>query len=380
MKTRKIILIAILLLVFSLACEQPINVTEMLSPVRESLSEFFELLGLMGSTDDGEAGKSEEATAIPTEAPVEVAATSTLEATLTLVPTADPDLKPTEAVVETSETEFVGEPEGRIIYTCQVDQTIGHDQICMVNADGSGFTQLTNNLDYQHLYPSWAPDGESFVFSASYSGTFKIYEMDLEGNMELVGNIEGELYSPMISPDGSQIAFVRHISETEQYISIMDRDGSNVQDVTSYYDAQDPVWSPDGSKILFSSLQDYKDQIYFMNTDGTNIQAVEDLSGIRGRSDWSVDFAIVTYSGERDAQNREIVLLDLGGTARALTDGGDNLSPSFSPDGQWITFMSYRDNYWEPDGCEIYIMRKDGADIRRLTENNYCDYQPRWGK
>jgi hypothetical protein len=30
-------------------------------------------------------------------------------------------------------------------------------------------------------------------------------------------------------------------------------------------------------------------------------------------------------------------------------------------------------------GSEIYIKRVDGTDLRRLTENGFCDYQPRWG-
>ena len=116
-----------------------------------------------------------------------------------------------------------------------------------------------------------------------------------------------------------------------------------------------------------------------MNAGGTTIQKVDELSGLDGRPDWSVDYTIATYSGTKDAHDREIVLMEVGKTPETITNGGDNLSPSFSPDGQWITFMSYRDHYWESDGCEIYIMRKDGTDIRRLTNNTYCDYQPRWG-
>ena len=30
-------------------------------------------------------------------------------------------------------------------------------------------------------------------------------------------------------------------------------------------------------------------------------------------------------------------------------------------------------------GCEIYVIRTDGTELRRLTNNEYCDYQPRWG-
>ncbi len=51
---------------------------------------------------------------------------------------------------------------------------------------------------------------------------------------------------------------------------------------------------------------------------------------------------------------------------------------ALSPDGQWIVFTSYMDNYGEDDGCEIYTMRIDGSQINRLTNNGYCDWQPRW--
>ena len=53
--------------------------------------------------------------------------------------------------------------------------------------------------------------------------------------------------------------------------------------------------------------------------------------------------------------------------------------PHFSPDGKWIVFTAYFDHYGDDHGCEIYIIRIDGTDLRRLTDNNYCDYQPRWG-
>ena len=369
MKTRKIISITMLLLGISLAACQPVNLTAIYDPVRENLGEFFELLGLMTASNQ-ETGKGGE---ILIATPEIVAEDTALEA-------ADADDVMLEKDSAMDAENALAEPDGRIIYTCQVSNVPGQDQICMVNADGSGFTQLTNDTARQHLYPSWAPDGESFVFSGSSDDGFKIFEMDMDGNSHIVGDIEGELYAPMISPDGARIVFVRHISEIDHYISVMDRDGSNLLDLTDYYDAQDPVWSPEGSLILFSSLQEASEQLYYMNADGTDIRKVAELNGMRGRSDWALDLAIATYSGEKEAHDREIVLLELGSEALTFTDGGDNLSPSFSPDGQWIAFMAYRDHFWESDGCEIYIMRRDGSDIRRLTNNAYCDYQPRWSR
>jgi Tol biopolymer transport system component len=53
---------------------------------------------------------------------------------------------------------------------------------------------------------------------------------------------------------------------------------------------------------------------------------------------------------------------------------------SLSPDGNWIAYTAYT-NVAAKDqaSCEIFIMRVDGTDVRQLTDNNYCDYQPRWG-
>lgn len=362
MKKEKIITVFILLLIFSLACSEPINLSTWLAPSREALREIFTLMGAVTPSAQ-EALKAEDSAQTPA---VAVAAP---------VGTVTPDALQTQ-----TDTAAALEPGGRIIFTCQVDKTSGHDQICMVNADGSGYTQLTDDLEIQHLYPSWAPEGESFVFSGNQDGASKIYEMDLNGNLRIVGDIEGELYAPMISPDGKKIVFQRYLNPEEQYISVMNRDGSALMDLVEYYAVKDPVWSADGKQILFTASEEGTAEIYTMNSSGVVVQKVVGLSGLSGRPDWSSQWAIATYSGSRDAHNREIILMELGGSALTLTDSGDNLSPSFSPDGEWIAFTSYRDNFWDANGCEIYIMRKDGTDIRRLTENDYCDYQPRWDK
>ena len=70
-----------------------------------------------------------------------------------------------------------------------------------------------------------------------------------------------------------------------------------------------------------------------------------------------------------------------GSSLHQVSEPGNNSQgESFSPDGEWIAFSAYTDvANRNASSCEIYIMRSDGSDVRRLTENGYCDYQPRWG-
>lgn len=70
-----------------------------------------------------------------------------------------------------------------------------------------------------------------------------------------------------------------------------------------------------------------------------------------------------------------------GKDLRQISKGNNSQGASLSPDGKWVTFTAYTNVInQDQNSCEIFIMRLDGTDIRQLTNNNYCDYQPRWGQ
>lgn len=272
-------------------------------------------------------------------------------------------------------------PTGQIVFTCQLYKYQSSDQICIMNADGTGYRRLTTDNGVRHFYPSLSPDGRRVLYSAfRESNVYEIYSYNLsDGDVDRLTNRIGVLTAPEYSPNGEMIAFTRWAANSDRYqITLMERNGNDPNNIPRI-EGWDPTWSPDGKQILFASARNGPVQLFAVRTDGKNLQQISSLPAIRGRSDWSVLGQIVTYSGE--SWHRELYIMNADGSeSRQLTPkGGNSQGPSFSPDGRWVAFTAYFDKYDDIHGCEIYIIRTDGTDLRRLTNNEYCDYQPRWG-
>jgi TolB protein len=276
----------------------------------------------------------------------------------------------------------VNPPTGKIVFTCQVFKVTAADQICIINADGTGFRRLSADDNRQHYYPSLAPDGKSVIYAEfTEKNYFDVFEMNLaKGNVTQLTDKIGNINAPEISPDGKKIIFKRWNANLNMDVMYtMDRNGGNVARF-SRIGGWDPTWSPDGQSVLFASNADGPVQLYSSFLNDRNLHRVSNLPAMGGRSDWSPDgLSIVAYAGEAWRHEVYIMNVDGSGTRVLSPEGGNAQGPSFSPDGKWVAFTAYYDHDGDDNGCEIYILRVDGTDLRRLTDNDYCDYQPRWG-
>jgi Tol biopolymer transport system component len=306
---------------------------------------------------------------------------ATLQASIaiTVVTSATPEAsQPTSTPSVPTE---IGLRAGQIVFTCQLYYYQSSEQICIMNADGSGYRRLTGENGVRHFYPSLSPDGKSVVYSQyREDNVYEIYEISLaDGSIRRLTDRLGALTGPEISPDGKSIVFMRWTPSSDQdQIWLMDRDGSQLHQLIPGT-GWDPTWSPDGSQVLFASDRDGSIQLYRVSLDGSGLQRISSLPAIRGRSDWSSQGWVATYSG--DAWHREVYLMRSDGSElhQVSPPGGNSQGPTFSPDGMWIAFTAYFDKPNDINGCEIYVTRVDGTGLLRLTNNDYCDYQPRWG-
>src|SRR6266581_3526303 len=97
----------------------------------------------------------------------------------------------------------------------------------------------------------------AIIFHSDRAGTFDIFVMNADGSgVTQLTNTTGQDFDPFWSPDGRRIAFVSNRNGNDD-VFIMNADGSGVVQLTDNPAVDDPTaWSPDGKQILFRSDRD----------------------------------------------------------------------------------------------------------------------------
>jgi Tol biopolymer transport system component/regulator of sirC expression with transglutaminase-like and TPR domain len=197
---------------------------------------------------------------------------------------------------------------------------------------------------------------------------------------ELVGGISPTVTpSPPVPtpPPQGKIAFVSRRDGNEE-IYVMKADGSDQTRLTDHpFGDWRPAWSPDGRKIVFTSIRedDIANQIYVMAADGSNVVKLSNNLGDDRDPAWALDGTRIAFVSRRDGNPEIYVMNESGGNQTRLTENAaDDLHPSWSPDGTKIAFQSNR----EGANHEIYIMNLDGSGLVNITNNPADDGHPHW--
>lgn len=249
------------------------------------------------------------------------------------------------------------------------------EHIYRIEPDGSGDTQLTTN-SYSNLDPVWSPTGNeiAFVIEGGYE-TFpsdydgEIWVMDRNGgSLRQITRSDGWSYQPTWSPDGSKIAFTSDradlISGTGGQADLYVTDSVGLSSVTRLTNSPEtegfPAWSPDGTKIAFvrSSGMPGAGTIYVMSVDGSDVTPIT-MGPDDSAPDWSPDGSQIVFQ-----RADQVYLMEADGSnPRFLVKG---TTPRWSPDGRWVIFSD-----------------EEGVSVIDVSENSVLavDYGfvPSWG-
>jgi TolB protein len=276
--------------------------------------------------------------------------------------------------------------------------------------------QLTSGGENAEAYFSF--DGTKLIFQSTRDGypCDQIYTMDLDGaNIRRVSTGKGRTTCSYFLPDGKHFIYSStHLagdacppkpSFAKGYVWAIDKDfdlflsdfEGNLTQLTRTpgYDAEATV-SPNGKKIVFTSVRDGDLDLYSMNSDGSDVKRLTHTLGYDGGAFFSPDGRKIVYRGshlsdestivrykELLAQNLiepgqlELYVMNADGSnsVQITRNRAANFCPFFHPNGKQIIFAS---NLGDPKGrnFDLYLINLDGTSLEQITTNDTFDGFP----
>ena len=255
--------------------------------------------------------------------------------------------------------------------------------IWSINPDGTGQTMLRDGYE-----PAWSHDGSQLLFTREHD----IRVMPADGITETVvldapGGTPDGFFSwrnPAWSPDGTK--FVTGELEDSfngffEGLSTASADGSGVIQ-SRFADGTTPSWSPNGAEIAYVSKPPFGTPggIYAIAPDGTGMRTIweefrETSAWPAADPDYSPDGSKIIFSTPYPGNDWQIYVAPAaGGPVTRLTNNDNaDIDAVWSPDGTKIAFASDRDGNFE-----IYTMNADGTNQTRVTNNPAEQVDPTW--
>ena len=232
-----------------------------------------------------------------------------------------------------------------------------------------------------------APDGPpAMVFVSTRDGDYAVFSMAADGGDQrrLTENPgdpatpSGLFFQtePVWSPDGTRIAFTSK-REGSLDVYVMDADGQEAKRLTSHEDDESsPSWSPDGRRLVFSRGQ--SGDLFVMNADGSGLKPLLTDPPDDRQPEWAPDGSWIAFTRrEPGGPARELWLLRPDGSAAKQLTSLESVidGPAWSPDSRTLAFAT--DN--RARQLDIYTIGVGGGEISRFTATTTEEsFEPAW--
>jgi len=233
----------------------------------------------------------------------------------------------------------------RMVCNSEPGAILPNNSLLAMNADGSNRSVLFKDEKKNPIAPAWSPKGDriacglgKFFLVENGPAVADIAVMDADGkNLKVLTDGKGNYGFPSWSPDGREIVCRMSDGKTSGLVILDAETGKSRELKTGSKQVNFPAWSPAGDVIAFTNYLDGDYELCTVKPDGTGFKRLTNSPGSDAHCAWSLD-------------------------------------------GKWIAFTSGRGGFQDeaplhpynaqPYG-KIHVMRADGTDVRRLTDDAY---------
>lgn len=203
----------------------------------------------------------------------------------------------------------------------------------------------------------------------------KRYIGEIKDIRKIAHKFSNEIVRSFTGEDGifdTGIAFIANGGGAKE-LYVMDYDGYNLRRLTNSGTLNlSPGWSPDNTKIVFSTERGRNWWIYSIDVNSKEEKRMTNQWGLNMGPSFSPDGGKIAYAYSRNG-NSDIYILNGNTTKRITNSPAIDISPSWATNGKQIAFVSDRGG-----SPQIYIMDSDGENIRRITFEGSYNVSPSW--
>lgn len=221
--------------------------------------------------------------------------------------------------------------------------------------------------------PVWSPDGDKIAYTSSEEGSNQIFVRWMNsGATSSITNLRHSPGNLQWSPDGAKLLFTMRIPADKPQIANIPSppegakwtEGATVIDYVQY--------KADGS---FEILEEGYSHIYIVSANGGAPRKLTEGNYNHTSPSWTPDGESILFTADRtgnedlDPTNAQIYEMNVeSGEMIQITDKrGPHSNPVISPDGQYIAYTGYEDEFVGYQLTDLYIMNRDGSNLQKIS-------------